>query len=235
MPLPREAELFFGLELTPEQKFYADTIFDKRLTIVNAISGSGKTTVGVGCAKLLKKDLVYIFAPVEEGKMGFRKGTQQEKESVYVQPLVDALLEIGENPLQAIYNEDIMSDAYFNKTLKKAKAKKGDNDIMKDVWVFPKPHVFARGTNIKDKVVIIDEAQNFTVPELRKVLTRIHDNCHVIMIGHTGQCDLANPKLSGFKPYIDYYATKPYAQYCELTKNFRGELATDADLLEWKM
>lgn len=213
MPLP-DGNLLFGFEpkLTDEQRIYVDSIFDKQLTMVNARSGTGKTTLAVACARLIGKPLVYIFAPVEEGVMGYRPGTQSDKEREYLQPLKDALLEIGENPSQVIYDE-------------------GNPEALKTgmVWVYPKSHIFARGTNIKDSVVIIAESQNFTKGELRKVLTRIHDNCTVVVEGHTGQCDLNDPGQSGFSPYIEHFRGKPYASVCELNWNFRGRLANDAD------
>lgn len=213
--LPKDCMLFgFAEKLTDEQKDYVNSILTKRLTFVNARSGTGKTTLAVACAKLLDAPLVYIFAPVEEDKMGFRKGTQEDKELAYLVPLKDALEEIGENPEKVIYSENNLENA-----------KNGN------VWVYPKPHVFARGTNIKKSVVIIGEAQNFTKSELKKVLTRIHDDCVVIVEGHTGQCDLKVPELSGFKPYIDHLGKKHYANVCELNWNFRGELANDADEL----
>jgi phosphate starvation-inducible protein PhoH and related proteins len=228
MPLPKHAELFFGLDLTEEQQRYADSIFDKRLTIVDAKSGSGKTTIAVGCAKLIHeqakknnpfgKPLLYIFAPVQEKAMGFRPGNQETKEEEYLQPLKDALLEIGENPAQVIFNEEMLKDKKPN---------------LDNVWVYAKSHVFARGTNIKGKTVIIDEAQNFTRGELKKILTRIHDDCTVIMIGHRGQIDLPDPKKSGFVPYMEWFKDKHYVQVLELTKNFRGELAQDADDFNW--
>lgn len=228
MPLPRHAELFYGLPLTDEQKVYANSIFDKRLTIVDARSGSGKTTVAVGCAKIIHeqakkagnpngKPLLYIFAPVQEKAMGYRPGNQREKEEEYLQPLKDALLEINENPAQVIFTEEMLE----------GKAS------MDNVWVYAKSHIFARGTNIKDRVVIIDEAQNFTRGELKKVLTRIHDSCTVIIIGHRGQIDLPNESKSGFVPYMEYFDGKHYAQVLQLTKNFRGELAQDADDFTW--
>ena len=219
MPLPKSAELFFGLgpKLTDEQRVYVDSIFDNQLTIVNARSGTGKTTIAVAAAKIIGKPLVYIFSPVEEGAMGFRPGTQSEKEREYTLPLRDALLEINENPTQVIYDEE-NPDAQ----------KKGH------VWVYPKSHVFARGTNIKDSTVIISESQNFTKSELRKVLTRIHDSCTVILEGHTQQCDLKSDTLSGFQPYIDHFRDKPYAKVCELSWNFRGRLANDADSIDQK-
>jgi phosphate starvation-inducible protein PhoH and related proteins len=214
MPLPKHAELFFGLgpKLTEEQREYLDSIFDNQLTIVNARSGTGKTTLAVGAAKIIGKPLVYIFAPVEEGRMGFRPGTQAEKEREYLQPLKDALIEIGEDPMQVVYNEEDIN------VIKSGKA-----------WVYPKSHVFARGTNIKDSTVIISETQNFTKSELKKVLTRIHDNCRVILEGHVGQIDLNDVHKSGFQPYIHHFKDKPYAKVVELNWNFRGRLANDAD------
>lgn len=212
MPLPTDNMLFgFADKLTDEQQVYVDSIFDKQLTFVNARSGTGKTTLAVACAKLLGKPLVYVFSPVEEDKLGFTPGDVEAKESKYIQPLLDALKEIREDPRFALYRED-------------------NPDFMKkEAWITAKSHVFARGTNIKGSTVIIDEAQNFTVSDLRKLLTRIHDDCTVIVIGHTGQIDLKNPKASGFAPYIEHFRGKPYANICALNWNFRGRLANDAD------
>jgi phosphate starvation-inducible protein PhoH len=217
MPLPKD-NLLFGFEpkLTDEQREYVNSIFDNQLTIVNAKSGTGKTTLAVACAKIIGKPLVYIFSPVEEKAMGYRPGNQQEKEVEYRQPLIDALLEINEVPAKAIFDDKNM-------------------EAMKAglVWVYPKSHIFARGTNIKDHTVIISEAQNFTRGELKKVLTRIHDSCKVIIEGHDGQCDLPNASKSGFVPYIEHFKDQPYVKVCQLTKNFRGQLARHADELNW--
>ncbi len=215
MPLPTDNLLFgYAHKLTDEQKEYVDSIFDKRLTIVNARSGTGKTTLAVACAKIIGKPLLYTFSPVEEDKLGYTPGSVEEKESKYTQPLKDALLEINEDPFKVIASEDNV-----------------DNLKQGNCWVEAKSHVFARGTNIKGKCVIIDEAQNFTKSDLRKLLTRIHDDCTVIMIGHTGQIDLPREQDSGFKPYIEHFRKKDYSHVCELSWNFRGVLANDADEL----
>jgi phosphate starvation-inducible protein PhoH and related proteins len=216
MPIPKD-NLFFGIDLTSEQRTYANSIFDNQLTIVNAPSGTGKTTIAVACSKMMKRDLYYIFSPVEEGRMGFTPGSLQEKESKYTTPLLDALQEIGEVPERSIISDENI-----------------DNVKNGNAWVKPMSHVFARGMNIKgDKLVIIDEAQNFTRGELKKILTRIHNSVKVVMIGHTGQIDLENPRKSGFEPYLEHYKNEDYAQACELTVNFRGELAKHADRLMW--
>jgi phosphate starvation-inducible PhoH-like protein len=217
MPLDSNNMLFgYADRLTDEQRDYVDSMVDNRFTIVDANSGSGKTTLAVMVAKLLKKPLVYIFAPVEESQMGFRPGNQKEKEEAYITPLKDALLEMNEFPNKAIYDPENMEAV-----------KKGE------AWVYPMSHVFARGINLKGKTVIIDEAQNFTKSELKKILTRIHDDCTLVMIGHEGQCDLDNPAKSGFIPYLEHYRNEKYVKVCELTKNFRGEVSRHADSLQW--
>lgn len=202
---------FYGLRknMTDEQIAYVDSIFKNRLTITDSKAGTGKTTLAVAAAHFMQRPALYLFNPVEEGKLGFRPGTQQEKENDYLQPLRDALIAINENPMRAIGNNLIA--------------------MKNGAWVEAKSHIFARGTNIIDKTVIIDEAQNFTVPDLKKVLTRIHDNCKVIVIGHTGQIDLEKPETSGFSHLINHFKDKDYASFHVLTKNFRGQLAQDAD------
>lgn len=215
MPLPTSAELFFGLDLTEEQRVYADSIYDNQLTIVNAKSGTGKTTIAVGVAYILEMPLIYTFSPVEEGSIGHTPGTVEEKERKYILPLLDALTEIGVDPRFAIKSEN-------------------NPDIINEkAWIEAKSHTFMRGSNIKDSVVIIDEAQNLTRGELKKILTRVHDSSKVVMIGHTKQIDLRNPAKSGFEPYLEHFRNEPYAKVCELTKNFRGRLAQHADELTW--
>lgn len=218
MPLPKDHIFFgYGSKLTNEQKEYVDSIIDNQLTIVNAKAGTGKTTLAVMAAKLLQLELVYIFSPVEEKTLGYTPGTVEEKEAKYTVPLRDALLEINEELDRVIKSEDNI-----------------DNVKNGNAWVTAMSHVFARGTNIKgEKLVIIDEVQNFTRGELKKVLTRIHDSCKVVMIGHDGQIDLKDPKKSGFIPYLEHFRGESYAKVCELNTNFRGELAKHADSLTW--
>lgn len=215
--------LFFdmGRTMTDEQWDFVNAIYSDKHDIVfcNAPAGTGKTTLAVATAKLLsvsryKGGLLYIFNPVEESKMGFRPGTQQEKEQEYTVPLDNALTKIKEQPGKVKLNRSI------------------ENQKNGNVWVEAATHVFARGTNQECKVVIIDEAQNWTIPQLRKMLTRCHDNCKVVMIGHVGQCDLPNPKDSGFEYYMNHFRGQERAAFCELTTNFRGWIARHADDLK---
>lgn len=173
------------------------------------------TTLAVGCAKILGKPLVYTFSPVEEGSIGFTPGTVEEKESKYITPLLDALEEIGEDARFALKSEN------------------NPEMINDNAWIEAKSHTFLRGSNIKDSTLIIDESQNLTRGELKKVLSRVHDSTTVIVIGHDGQNDLKNPSKSGFVPYLNHFKDEPYAKVCALSVNFRGDVAKHADELEW--
>lgn len=213
MKLPAD-NLFFGLrsKMTAEQEAYVEAIFNKTIVFSNSKAGTGKTTLAVACARYLVQSpesningLLYLFNPIEEGEMGYRPGTQKEKEEAYLGPLKNALAEIGEQP-DIIY-------------------KQGS-------WVEARSHTFDRGINISNKFVIIDEAQNWTKKDLKKMLTRCHDSCKVVVIGHTGQIDLEDESRSGFQAYINHFAGQEKAAIVNLTKNFRGWLASYADLLE---
>jgi phosphate starvation-inducible protein PhoH len=208
MPLPKHT-MFYGLDLTEEQTIYGDSIMDNLVTFCQARAGSGKTTVAVGTAKLMNKPLHYIFPTVEEKALGYTTGDETQKESKYLTPLYDALIAIGEDPTKAIVSK---------------------KEFRSHAWVHAYSHNYMRGGNIKDAVVIIDEAQNMTKRELKKVLTRLHDSCHVIVTGDIYQCDIGE-KLSGFLPYLMHYQGQSFTQVCELTKNFRGVISAHAETI----
>lgn len=212
---------FYGFELDEQQKAFRDAIWDENKLIVfaNARAGTGKTLIAVATADLLVKygkyeGIVYIVSPVQESKSGFLPGDADEKTRVYAEPLYDALNKIGVNTYTAINQESIMNK----------KEGSGYIDCLSHLWL--------RGCNLENKVIIIDESQNMYRDELKKVLTRISDNSKTIVIGHTGQCDLYhNKENSGFGPYIEHFKDEPYAQICELTKNYRGVVSNHADKL----
>jgi predicted ribonuclease YlaK len=214
--------MFFGLDLTPEQKEFRDAIYgdDHDIIFCNAKAGTGKTTIAVATAKLLVanknyKGLVYIINPVQEERQGYLPGDINEKTMPYAEPLIDALNKIGETE---------KSIRQLNPNIEAEK-----NGI---TWVDCISHTFLRGVNFENKIIIIDEAQNAYVDELQKILTRAHDSCKVIVIGHTGQKDIyKHPERSGFDMYIKHFEGKERCKICTLTKNFRGWVSTWADEL----
>lgn len=222
--------LFWGLRpsFTLEQEAFVDAIFDPRVKVIvsPSVAGTGKTTLTTGAAKILERDLVYVFPNLCEDEFGFLPGALFEKYYQYLGPMFDALEEIGENPDRCVFNEDAAKDpARMKEHMRLVKEGK--------IWVYPKPHTFLRGRNLcGNKIIYVDEAQNFTLPQLRKIITRIHEGTKLILTGHMGQCDLPDVKQSGFQHYIDFYETVDYARVIKLTKNFRGQVAQDADRIE---
>lgn len=211
---------FYGLDLDQQQEAFVKAILsrDKVAVFCNAAAGTGKTTLAMGAANMLVQDkrnaidgIIYIVSPYGESRQGYLKGDLTEKSEVYFEPAYQAMLEVGMNP-----NSDIYHDTMASK-------KRGDG------FVKLITHTYLRGPNMKNKVVIIDEAQNYTVPELKKTLTRLHDSCKAIVVGHTGQVDIAG--RSGFAKYIEHFRGQGRAEICELTTNYRGWLSSYADLL----
>jgi len=212
---------FYGIKLDKDQLNFANAILnpEKLIVFCDSKAGTGKTTIATGVANLLVQHreydgIVYIAAPVQEEKLGYMPGDLQSKVSLYFDPLYQALIKLNitpENVINQLAIENMKNGTGYIDTI---------------------THVFLRGQNFENKVVIIEEAQNLYLDELRKVLTRIHDNCKTIVIGHCGQCDLYhNPQNSGFAKYIEHFRNEPYAQVCELTKNYRGKVSTHADSL----
>ena len=222
IPETLEDHPFYGLELDDDQKKFRDAIWDKNKLIVfcDAKAGSGKTTIATGVANLLVKygryeGIVYIASCTQEHKMGFLPGDIASKESPYFVPFYQALEKIGENINTATY-DDILNQ------------KNGT------AFIQCMTHTYLRGINFENRVIILDECQNYYLDELKKTLTRIHDNCKVIVIGHSGQIDLYyNPDRSGFVKYMEHFANTndDRVAICKLTQNYRGWISRTADEL----
>lgn len=212
---------FYGLNLDEQQEKFVGAILDREKTIVfcDAVAGTGKTTLAMGAANMLVRDnrneldgIVYIVSPYGEQKQGYLPGSVTEKSEVYFEPAYQAILTCNMNPFSDVCTESMTSK------------KKGAG------FIKLLTHTFLRGVNLENKVVILDEAQNFTVAELKKVLTRIHDSCKVIVVGHTGQVDISGD--SGFAQYIHHFSGEDRCSICKLTINHRGWLSSYADTLE---
>lgn len=213
---------FYGLNLDEEQKNFRDAVWNPEtiITFCNAKAGTGKTTIAVGVAYLLYyygivDGITYVVSPTQEQIQGFIPGSIEEKSEPYMGALEDALETIGLNPMQVIASSDNVRG-------------------MKDGTAFVSPitHTFLRGRDVKRRAIIIDEAQNYYVSDLKKTLTRPHDDCKIIVIGHTGQIDLfKHPENSGFAVMLQHFQEQkdPRAKVCELHHNYRGWVSNTAD------
>ena len=212
---------FYSFILDEDQKKFVNAILNPNNTVIfcNAKAGTGKTTLAMGTANILVQHgeydgIVYICSAYGEGKQGYLPGSITEKSEVYFEPAYQAMIECNMNINTCIDHESMVNQKYG------------------EAYVTLLTHTFLRGTNLKRKVIILDEAQNYTVADLKKTLTRCSDDCKVIVVGHDKQCDLKNKSTSGFIKYIEHFRNHERCEICELTINHRGWLSQFADELE---
>lgn len=177
-----------SLKLTERQKQFLSIAFNKKTNImlVAGPAGSTKTYMAVYAAlRLLSAeedlDLLYIRTVIESADkgLGALPGDIDEKFNPYTAPLEDKLMEMLPK----------------TNTIRK--------ELLESGRISAVPINYLRGANWKDKVVIADEAQNFTYKELTTLLTRIGRNCKLIICGDFMQSDI-NGK-SGFPAMFDLF------------------------------
>lgn len=213
-----DSDIFYGFILNEGQQAFKDAIMSDEYDFVlaDATAGSGKTLLAVACANILvnrdhKYDsAIYIFPVVEESSLGYRPGSTTEKEADYLEPLYQALVKCNVIPTQAI-TSDISN-------------KNGT------AWLEAHSATFMRGINFENKVVIIDECQNMSIPIIKRIISRCYDNCKVICLGCQAQMDVPIHK-SGFKQLMDHMANFDGYIKCELPISYRGKLAMHIDKL----
>ena len=211
---------FYDLTLDNDQKNFVNAILNQDNTIVfcNAKAGTGKTTLAIGTADILVKHnqydgIVYICSAYGEKAQGYLPGSITEKSEVYFEPAYQAMIECNMNPNTCVNSDSMVNQKYG------------------EAYVTLLTHTFLRGTNLKKKVIILDESQNYTVSDLKKTLTRCSDDCKIIVIGHDKQCDLEDKSKSGFAKYIEHFKGHEHCEICELTINHRGWVSQFADEL----
>ena len=140
-------------------------------------AGSGKTYTSIALAvRALKnrevKKIILSRPAVEAGeKLGFLPGDMKDKIDPYLQPLYDAL-------------EDMLPVSKLQ-------------EMMEHKIIQIAPLAFMRGRTLNDAIVILDEAQNTTIPQLKMFLTRMGTNTKMIITGDDTQIDLPHHTQSG--------------------------------------
>jgi len=140
-------------------------------------AGSGKTYTAIALAvRALKnkevRKIILSRPAVEAGeKLGFLPGDMKEKIDPYLQPLYDAL-------------EDMIPLAKLKEYI--------ENKIIQIA-----PLAFMRGRTLSDAVIILDEAQNTSIPQIKMFLTRLGMNAKMIVTGDITQIDLHPSQTSG--------------------------------------
>ena len=167
---------------SPNQKEYIKAIRDSDIVLAHGPAGTGKTHIAAGVAvKMMKSssvERIIICRPVVGvGKdIGYLPGTMEDKVGPYLVPLFDEFSYYCENSLLREW------------------AGTGKLEIV--------PLSMMRGRTFNDSFVILDEAQNASMIELRMLLTRLGSNSTMIVSGDLFQSDLPQSQLGAFSKIV---------------------------------
>lgn len=162
---------------TPNQATYLEAIQNNELVFGVGPAGTGKTFLAVAQAvsMLVSGDverLILCRPAVEAGEnLGFLPGDLQEKVDPYLRPIYDALHDM-------LPAEQIIQ--YLSR---------GDIEVA--------PLAFMRGRTLSNAFIILDEAQNTTISQMKMVLTRLGEGSRMVINGDPSQIDLPRPDQSG--------------------------------------
>lgn len=168
---------------TFNQRKLVEAVNTKDMVFAVGPAGTGKTYTAVACAvRALKskqvRRIILTRPAVEAGEnLGFLPGDMKEKLDPYMMPLYDALRDM-------IPPEKLM-------------------DFMELGVVEIAPLAFMRGRTLDKAFVILDEAQNTTVNQMRMFLTRMGKNANFIITGDISQIDLPSKQKSGLTYAMD--------------------------------
>ncbi|MFS2164357.1 PhoH family protein [Variovorax sp. Varisp62] len=162
---------------TPTQAIYLDNIAKHDITFGIGPAGTGKTYLAVACAvdaleRATVQRIVLTRPAVEAGeRLGFLPGDLTQKVDPYLRPLYDALYDLmGYEKVQKAFERNALEIA---------------------------PLAFMRGRTLNNAFVILDEAQNTTVEQMKMFLTRIGFGAKAVVTGDVSQIDLPKQQLSG--------------------------------------
>jgi len=161
------------------QQQYLGQIDSNDLTIGVGPAGTGKTYLAVASAvEALENDLVdrliLVRPAVEAGeRLGFLPGDLAQKIDPYLRPMYDALFEMmGQPKVAKCIERNIIEIA---------------------------PLAYMRGRTLNDAFIILDEAQNTTIDQMKMFLTRIGFGSKAVITGDITQVDLPRDKTSGLR------------------------------------
>ena len=176
------------------QQNYVNSIIDNDAVFAVGPAGTGKTYLAVARAvEALEnssiKRLVLVRPAVEAGeKLGFLPGDLSEKVDPYLRPIYDALYEfIGFERVNRLIEKRVIEVA---------------------------PLAFMRGRTLNESYIILDEAQNTTIPQMKMFLTRMGFGSKMVITGDITQIDLPKVSESGLIHAIKILSSIDNIAFC---------------------
>lgn len=201
---------------------------------VKGAAGTGKTFTALAAslslirgkgAKRRYESIYYIREPVEIGhRLGYLKGTEEDKYAPYIGPLLDNLLHLSEYAANAgqghIFKGRSPDNGDFDNPY---------NKLPKEI--IPLPPEFVRGRSFSDAILIVDEAQNLTLEEIQTLVTRIGERTKMILLGSPNQIDIEGRTAENNDFDLAYEILKDSHLVAEvtLTKPMRSSFVVDFD------
>lgn len=167
------------------QRLLVEAYAENDLLFAVGPAGSGKTYTAIALAVRALKNrevrrIILSRPAVEAGeKLGFLPGDMKEKVDPYLQPLYDAL-------------QDMLPDTKLS-------------EFMERGVIQIAPLAFMRGRTLSDAIVILDEAQNTTIAQLKMFLTRLGVGSKMIVTGDLTQIDLPLSQRSGLRDAMERF------------------------------
>ncbi len=202
-PAAEVVELHSGLRgvraRTDGQGRYLHALRESELVLAIGPAGTGKTYLAVANAvSLLRqgrtKRIVLVRPAVEAGEhLGFLPGDLEAKINPYLRPLLDAL-------------HDLMPYDQIRRYM--------GNDLIEIA-----PLAYMRGRTLNDAVIILDEGQNATIPQMKMFLTRMGANSRIVVTGDTTQVDLPTATPSGLADAVQRLRSVTGVSVVTLTKS----------------
>jgi PhoH-like ATPase len=214
-----KGEIFNLTRIEPknkEQTFALNMLLDENIPLVTltGIPGSGKTFLALMTSlnfieKEKAKRIIFTRPIQTVGKdIGFLPGTLEEKMAPWLAPIVDN------------FRNQFGDLSYFNLMIEK-----GVIDVA--------PLSYIRGRSFNDSIIIVDEAQNATVHELKTVITRTGSNSKILLLGDIDQVDLSyvNKFSNGLTIVTEKMKNSKLTGHISFTKGYRSLLANEASTL----